>query len=116
MQVLNKIMAAAVLVSCSTAAAAAGLGGAPITFISPFPPGGGTDTLTRMMATAIGQDTGWNIVVENKPGAGGNLALDATARARPDGHTLVMAQTDNIVLNPWPYKKLSYDTFKIEKA
>jgi len=65
-----------------------------------------------MMATAIGQDTGWNIVVENKPGAGGNLALDATARAKPDGRTLVMAQTDNIVLNPWLYKKLSYDTFK----
>jgi tripartite-type tricarboxylate transporter receptor subunit TctC len=94
------------------ATAAANLGGAPITFISPFPPGGGTDTLTRMVATAISQDAGWNIVVENKPGAGGNLALDATARARPDGHTLVMAQTDNIVLNPWLYQKLSYDTFK----
>ncbi|CAM3932848.1 LacI family transcriptional regulator [Bordetella tumbae] len=112
MQVLKKMMAAAVLVSCSAAAVAADMAGSPITFISPFPPGGGTDTLTRMMATAIGQDQGWNIVVENKPGAGGNLALDATARAKPDGHTLVMAQTDNIVLNPWLYKKLSYDTFK----
>ena len=112
MQVLKKIMAAAMLASCAAAAGASGLGAAPITFISPFPPGGGTDTLTRMMATAIGQDTGWNIVVENKPGAGGNLALDATARAKPDGRTLVMAQTDNIVLNPWLYKKLSYDTFK----
>ncbi|WP_459615523.1 Bug family tripartite tricarboxylate transporter substrate binding protein [Bordetella sp. 2513F-2] len=103
---------AAALALAATMAGAADLGSAPITFISPFPPGGGTDTLTRMMATAIGQDTGWNIVVENKPGAGGNLALDATARARPDGHTLVMAQTDNIVLNPWLYQKLSYDTFK----
>lgn len=112
MQVLKKMLAAAVLVSCSAAAVAADMAGSPITFISPFPPGGGTDTLTRMMATAIGQDQGWNIVVENKPGAGGNLALDATARAKPDGHTLVMAQTDNIVLNPWLYKKLSYDTFK----
>ncbi|OZI50934.1 Bug family tripartite tricarboxylate transporter substrate binding protein [Bordetella genomosp. 4] len=112
MKVLKKMMAAAALVSCSAAAVAADMAGSPITFISPFPPGGGTDTLTRMMATAIGQDQGWNIVVENKPGAGGNLALDATARAKPDGHTLVMAQTDNIVLNPWLYKKLSYDTFK----
>jgi len=112
MQVLKKMMTAAVLVSCSMAAVAADLASGPITFISPFPPGGGTDTLTRMMATAIGQEQGWNIVVENKPGAGGNLALDATARAKPDGHTLVMAQTDNIVLNPWLYKKLSYDTFK----
>ena len=63
-----------------------------------------------MIGSAIAEETGWNIVVENKPGAGGTL--DATARAQPDGHTLVMAQTDNIVLNPWLYNKLSYDTFK----
>lgn len=107
-----KQLIAAVLVTVSGAAGAADMGSAPITLISPFPPGGGTDTLTRMIGQAIGQDTGWNIVVENKPGAGGNLALDATARAKPDGHTLVMAQTDNIVLNPWLYNKLSYDTFK----
>jgi len=112
MQSFKTLAGAAALALAATMAGAADLGSAPITFISPFPPGGGTDTLTRMMATAIGQDTGWNIVVENKPGAGGNLALDATARARPDGHTLVMAQTDNIVLNPWLYQKLSYDTFK----
>jgi tripartite-type tricarboxylate transporter receptor subunit TctC len=55
---------------------------------------------------------GWKTIVENKPGAGGNLALDSTARANPDGYTLVLAQTDNIVLNPWLYEKLPYDTFK----
>src|SRR3546814_919444 len=65
-----------------------------------------------MLADSMSKQAGWNIVVENKPGAGGNLALDSTARAKPDGHTLVMAQTDNIVLNPWLYKKLVYDTFK----
>ncbi|NMK46840.1 tripartite tricarboxylate transporter substrate binding protein [Achromobacter sp. Bel] len=107
-----KTLLAATLLATSAAAGAADMGSAPITLISPFPPGGGTDTLTRMIGSAIAQDTGWNIVVENKPGAGGNLALDATARAKPDGHTLVMAQTDNIVLNPWLYNKLSYDTFK----
>lgn len=111
MRALKQLAAAVTLIACG-AAAAADLSGAPITFISPFPPGGGTDTLTRMVGTAISQDSGWNVVVENKPGAGGNLALDATARARPDGHTLVMAQTDNIVLNPWLYTKLTYDTFK----
>ncbi|KAG0776645.1 hypothetical protein G6F22_012428 [Rhizopus arrhizus] len=111
MKSLKTVLAATLLASCA-AASAADMGSAPITLISPFPPGGGTDTLTRMIGSAIAQDTGWNIVVENKPGAGGNLALDATARAKPDGHTLVMAQTDNIVLNPWLYNKLSYDTFK----
>jgi len=112
MKSLKTLLAAALAaVACATAGAA-DMGTAPITFISPFPPGGGTDTLTRMIGSAIAQDTGWNIVVENKPGAGGNLALDAAARAKPDGHTLVMVQTDNIVLNPWLYEKLSYDTFK----
>ncbi|OAE53775.1 LacI family transcriptional regulator [Achromobacter insolitus] len=111
MKVLKNFLAATLLLGC-VAANAADMGKAPITLISPFPPGGGTDTLTRMIGSAIGQEQGWNMVVENKPGAGGNLALDATARARPDGHTLVMAQTDNIVLNPWLYNKLSYDTFK----
>lgn len=112
MMSLKKLLVATTLLVSTAAAGAADMGSAPITLISPFPPGGGTDTLTRMIGTAIAQDTGWNIVVENKPGAGGNLALDATARAKPDGHTLVMAQTDNIVLNPWLYNKLSYDTFK----
>ncbi|ARP86699.1 Bug family tripartite tricarboxylate transporter substrate binding protein [Bordetella genomosp. 9] len=112
MRALKRLAATAALAALAATAGAADLGGGPITFISPFPPGGGTDTLTRMVGAAISQDTGWNIVVENKPGAGGNLALDATARARPDGHTLVMAQTDNIVLNPWLYNKLPYDTFK----
>src|SRR5690625_109136 len=83
----------------------------PITIVSPFPPGGGTDTLTRMLAETMAQQEGWTIVVENKPGAGGNLALGGTARANPNGHYLVMAQTDNIVLNPWLYKELPYDTF-----
>ena len=111
MKLLKNLLAATLVLGCA-AVNAADLGNAPVTLISPFPPGGGTDTLTRMIGSAIGQDKGWNIVVENKPGAGGNLALDATARAKPDGHTLVMAQTDNIVLNPWLYNKLSYDTFK----
>jgi len=104
--------AAAALACCTSAVFGQALGKSPITFVSPFPPGGGTDTLTRMVANAVAADKQWNIVVENKPGAGGNLALDSVARSAPDGRTLVMAQTDNIVLNPWLYKKLNYDTFK----
>ena len=123
MQPFLKIASAVALACCATvplvAAMAADLSSRPITLVSPFPPGGGTDTLTRMVASGlaeagerIAQRLGQSVVVENKPGAGGNLALDSTARAQPDGHTLVMAQTDNIVLNPWLYKKLTYDTFE----
>lgn len=112
MKNLKKIVGLTVLSICSSIAGAQNLSSKPITLISPFPPGGGTDTLTRLVGHSIAEQTSWNIIVENKPGAGGNLALDSTAHAKPDGHTLVMAQTDNIVLNPWLYKKLTYDTFK----
>ncbi|MCQ4159870.1 tripartite tricarboxylate transporter substrate binding protein [Roseomonas sp. GC11] len=81
----------------------------PVRLIVPFPPGGGTDNLARLVAERLTAAQGWTIVIENKPGAGGNLALDATAKSRPDGHTLVMAQTDNVVLNPLTYPKLPYD-------
>lgn len=81
----------------------------PIKFVVPFPAGGGTDAMTRLLTNKLTLDNGWTFVVENKPGAGGNLALDQTAKSPADGLTLVMAQTDNVVLNPLLYKKLSYD-------
>src|SRR5256885_1354198 len=84
----------------------------PIRFIVPFPAGGGTDNLTRLVGTKLTEAHGWAIVVENKPGAGGNLALDQVAKAPADGLTLVMAQTDNVVLNPLLYSKLTYNPDK----
>ena len=88
----------------------------PIKFIVPFPAGGGTDNLTRLVSTKLTETYGWAIVVENKPGAGGNLALDQTAKAPADGLTLVMAQTDNVVLNPLLYSKLTYNPDKDLRA
>ena len=81
----------------------------PIKIVVPFPAGGGTDALTRQLATALTTKLNWVITVGNKPGAGGNLALDSVAKSRPDGYTFVMAQTDNVVLNPLLYTKLTYD-------
>ena len=84
----------------------------PIKIVVPFPAGGGTDALTRQLATALTTKLNWVVTVDNKPGAGGNLALDNVAKAKPDGYTFVMAQTDNVVLNPLLYAKLSYDPVK----
>ncbi len=84
----------------------------PIKILVPFPAGGGTDNLTRLVSTKLTDAYGWAIVVENKPGAGGNLALDQVAKAPGDGLTLVMAQTDNAVLNPLLYSKLTYNPDK----
>mgnify|MGYP003576270822 CR=1 FL=1 len=84
----------------------------PIRMVVPFPAGGGTDILTRNIATAITAKLGWTVIVDNKPGAGGNLALDSVAKSKPDGYTMLMAQTDNIVMGGLLYEKLSYDPVK----
>lgn len=81
----------------------------PVRIVVPFPPAGAPDALARMLAHHVNQKHGWNLVVDNKPGAGGNLALDIASKAAPDGYTFVMAQTDNVVLNPLVYSKLPYD-------
>jgi len=72
----------------------------PIRLIVPFPPGGGTDTVSRLVAQELQKSTGWNIVVENKAGAGGMIGLQEAARARNDGYEIVMGQVDNVVIAP----------------
>ncbi len=65
-----------------------------------------------MVGTKLGELTGWQIVLEDRPGAGGNLAIEAASKAPADGYTLVMGQTDNMMLGPWLYTNLSYDSVK----
>lgn len=105
-------LGASVMVSTPAHADAASYPQRPIRMIVPFPAGGGTDSMARLLTNKLTQDHGWTFVVENKPGAGGNVALDTTAKAAADGLTLVMAQTDNAVLNPLLYYKLTYDPIK----
>ena len=112
MRISRRLILGASLLAACTAALAQDYPAKPIRFIVPFPPGGGTDSLTRLVANKLTETLKWNFVVENKPGAGGNVALDTTAKAPPDGYTLVIAQTDNVVLNPLLYSKLTYDPIK----
>lgn len=84
----------------------------PIRLIVPFPPGGGTDVLAREVATKIGTDTGWKFVVENHPGAGGNIGVNVAAQAAPDGYTIVLGQTSNLAINATLYTHLPYDPEK----
>ncbi|MBB5695769.1 Bug family tripartite tricarboxylate transporter substrate binding protein [Muricoccus pecuniae] len=74
----------------------------PIRLIIPYPPGGGTDVISREMAARLGALTGWTIVAENRPGAGGNIGIDLVAKAT-DGHTIGMGQTSNLAVNPTLY-------------
>jgi len=84
----------------------------PIRLVVPFPPAGGTDVLSRAIAQSIGANTRWTIVVDNKPGAGGNIGLDATAKAPPDGYTIAMGQTANLAVNPALYSSMPFDPLK----
>ena len=84
----------------------------PIRILIPFTPGGGTDFVSRMVGFKLSELTGWQVVLENRPGAGGNLAVEAASKAAADGYTLVMGQTDNMMLGPWLYTNLSYDSVK----
>ena len=80
-----------------------------VRMIVPFTPGGGTDTLTRQLVEKMAHETRWSFVVENKPGAGGNIGMDAVAKAKNDGYTLGMGQTSNIAINPAAMAKMPFD-------
>lgn len=81
----------------------------PIRFVVPFPPGGGTDVVGRELAARIQAALGWNIVIENRPGAGGNIGLDAVAKAAPDGLLVGLGQTSNLAINPALYPSIPFD-------
>ena len=81
----------------------------PIRFISPYPPGGGNDTLARILADKLGDSLGQRIIVDNRPGANTIVGTEITAKSAPDGHTLILLPT-SFVTNPSFYRKLPYDT------
>jgi tripartite-type tricarboxylate transporter receptor subunit TctC len=84
----------------------------PIKVIVPFPPAGGTDTVARLLLDRIRSTSNWNFVVDNRPGAGGNIGMDAVAKSKPDGYTLGMGQTANLAINPSLYSKMPFDVAK----
>ncbi|MGH8811830.1 MAG: Bug family tripartite tricarboxylate transporter substrate binding protein, partial [Advenella sp.] len=85
----------------------------PVRMVVPYTPGGGTDSITRVIAEKISQtDKDIQFVIENKPGAGGNIGLTQVARAKPDGLTLGMGQTSNLAINPVIMQDMKFDASK----
>jgi tripartite-type tricarboxylate transporter receptor subunit TctC len=80
----------------------------PIRMIAPAPPGGGTDAMARLVATRLTEAAKWTVFVENLPGAGNNIGLRAAAKAAPDGYTLAMGETNNLTVNQYLFKNLTY--------
>ena len=83
----------------------------PIRFIVGFPPGGATEFIARLIGQKLTQSMGQQVIIDNRPGAAGNLGIELAARAAPDGYTLLLV-APNITISPSLYKKLGYDTVK----
>ena len=84
----------------------------PIQLIVGFPPGGGVDIVARQLAETLSDSLGQRVVVENRAGAAGNIAMEYVARAKPDGYTLLMGNLGMLTANPVLYPKLSFDASK----
>jgi tripartite-type tricarboxylate transporter receptor subunit TctC len=106
------ILVIGVALFCAPAPAAAQYPQRPVAIVVPFPAGGATDLIARLLASELQAKLGQPFVVESRPGAGTTLAATAVARAAPDGSTLLLATTSTLAIAPSVYKTLAYDPLK----
>lgn len=104
--------ATALLLTASQSAHAQQYPNKPVHLIVPFAAGGSADSMARLISPQLGELLGQSVVVENRPGANGNIGTEAVARAAPDGYTLLLAFDATIVINPHVYPKLGFDPLK----
>src|SRR5947207_12588537 len=100
------LICAALLVAGT--AAAQGYPNRAVRLVVPFPPGGTSDILARTIGARLAEPFGQPVVVENRPGAGGNIAAEHVAKSQPDGYTLLMG-TSSLAISQSLYRKLNYD-------
>jgi len=110
--VLKSIAAALALCLAGAAFAQDKFPDKPVRFIVPFPPGGGTDALARILGARLAEQWGQQVVIDNRAGAQGNIGTAAGARAAPDGYTITFAHQGALVINPHLYKDPGYDTLR----
>lgn len=106
------VLASALIMVTVTANAQAWPSKQPIKFIVAYPPGGASDVTARLLSTHLSASLGQSVVVENRPGANGIIALEYVAKAPPDGYTILMANVGPNSINPALYRKLPYDPIK----
>ncbi len=106
------VLAATGLLAAAGALAQAGFPNKQITMLVGFAPGGGTDTVARIVAKTISGTMGQAVVVENIPGAGGNIAHEMLAKAVPDGHTILLGSVGSLAVAPHIVSKLPYDPLR----
>lgn len=107
---IARIILIAALLAAGAVSAQTYPGSRPVRIMVGYTPGGGVDTTARMMAQALGELWGANVLVENRPGAAGNIATEVTAKAAPDGYTLVLCNIGSHAITPARFaKRLTYD-------
>lgn len=106
------VLAAAAALTTVTCAAADVYPSRPVTILVGYVPGGSPDRIARLLAKRLSEVLGQPFVIENKPGAGGTLATGMAKRAAADGYTLLMGETGQLVISPYVFKSLPYDTLK----
>jgi tripartite-type tricarboxylate transporter receptor subunit TctC len=104
-----KVLVAAIAAFAAITASAQTYPSKPLTLVAPFPPGGSTDVLARLIAGRLSTSMGQPVVVENKPGANGSIGASAVARATPDGYTILLMGGSSYTVNSLLYKNLNYD-------
>ena len=113
---MNKIATLVVLFGMAWAAAfgaqAQGYPNHPIRLVVPYPPGGTADLLARVLGQKLGESLGQPIIVEDRGGAGGNIATDLVAKSAPDGYTLLMANASVLAINPTLFGSLPFDPMR----
>jgi tripartite-type tricarboxylate transporter receptor subunit TctC len=110
---MNRVVVTALALTAAGGAFAQGTyPSRPVTMVVGFAPGGGTDTVARILAKTVGEALGQQIVVENKAGAGGNIATDHVAKAAPDGHTLLLGNVGSLTVAPHLVANLPYDPLR----
>jgi tripartite-type tricarboxylate transporter receptor subunit TctC len=117
MSQLQRVLAAvAISVAVSTMATAAAPRNAyperPIRLVVPYPPGGTADVMARVVGLKLGEKWNRSVVVDNRGGAGGNIATEMVARAEPDGYTMLLCNAPVLAINPTLYKKVAFDPIR----
>jgi tripartite-type tricarboxylate transporter receptor subunit TctC len=109
---MNRFVVAALAALLTQAAQAQGWPTKPIRLVVPFAPGGSSSIVARAFAFEMEKGLGQPIVIDNKPGGAGNVAMQEVARADPDGYTLIIGHIGTLAVNPFMFEKLPFDTNK----
>jgi tripartite-type tricarboxylate transporter receptor subunit TctC len=109
---MKKLLLAVLAAASCHAAFAQQYPNKPIRLVVPFAPGGSSTLVARFMSEEMAKGLGTSFVIENKPGGGGNIAMQEVARAAPDGYTLIIGHVGSLAMNPYMYERLPYDVDK----